>query len=176
MQANFTTNWYAVYTRPQQEKKVSALLDKKNIRNYCPLNRVYHQWSDRKKIIMKPLFTSYVFVNISMKEYEHVRQTDGVVNFVYWQGRPAVIRDEEINTVQKFLQDYMDVQLEKTEVNVHDNVRVISGPLFSREGNVIEIMNNKVKVLLPSMGYTLVAELNKIHLQKISTPSFPYAS
>jgi transcription termination/antitermination protein NusG len=176
MQANFTTNWYAVYTRPQQEKKVSALLDKKNIRNYCPLNRVYHQWSDRKKIIMKPLFTSYVFVNISMKEYEHVRQTDGVVNFVYWQGRPAVIRDEEINTVQKFLQDYTDVQLEKAEVNLHDRIRVINGPLFNREGNVVEIFNKTVKVLLPSLGYALVAEIDKQNIRKIIDTSFPFAS
>ena len=57
--------WYAVYTKPRWEKKVADLLTKKQIENYCPLNRVLRQWSDRKKVILEPLFTSYVFVRIS---------------------------------------------------------------------------------------------------------------
>jgi len=55
--------WYAVYTRPRWEKKVSELVTKKKLTTYCPLNRVVKQWSDRKKVIFEPLFTSYVFVN-----------------------------------------------------------------------------------------------------------------
>ena len=56
--------WFVVYTKSRCEKKVADLLTKKGIENYCPLNRVQKQWSDRKKIILAPLFTSYVFVRI----------------------------------------------------------------------------------------------------------------
>jgi hypothetical protein len=54
----FETKWYAVYTRPRWEKKVAEILTDKKIENYCPLNKVVRQWSDRKKIVHEPLFTT----------------------------------------------------------------------------------------------------------------------
>jgi len=77
------SRWYAVYTRPRWEKKVAGSLTRKKIENYCPFNRVLHQWSDRKKIVLEPLFTSYLFVRISGEEQLAVRQTEGVINFVF---------------------------------------------------------------------------------------------
>jgi transcription antitermination factor NusG len=160
--------WYAVYTKPRWEKKVADLLTRKNIENYCPLNKVQRQWSDRKKIVMEPLFQSYVFVNVSNKEHLLVRETSGVLNFVYWLQKPAVIRDEEIGMIKKFLNEYHHVQVERSVVNLNDKVRVLGGPLMMREGNVLEIKNKTVKVLLPTMGYTLVAEIEKSNIEKVS--------
>ena len=57
--------WYAVYTRPRWEKKVASLLDDKDIVHYCPLNKVTRQWSDRKKVVMEPLFKGYIFVQVT---------------------------------------------------------------------------------------------------------------
>ncbi len=159
--------WYAIYTKPRWEKKVAGLLTRKNIENYCPLNKVQRQWSDRKKIVMEPLFQSYVFVNISNQEQTLVRETSGVLNFVYWLQKPAVIREEEIEVIKRFLNEYHHVQIEKSTVNLNDKVRIIGGPLMMREGNVLEVKNKTVKVLLPTMGYTLVAEIEKINLEKV---------
>lgn len=164
-------NWYAVYTKPRWEKKVAELLVRKKIETYCPLNRVHRQWSDRKKIILEPLFTSYVFVRISDAEQLQVRMTDGVLNFVYWLGKPAVIKDEEIDVIKRFLNDHDNVQVEKTFVNVNDHVRVISGPLMMREGNVVEVKHKTVKVSLPTLGYTLIAEVDKQNLEKLDGQS-----
>ena len=58
--------WYAVYTRPRAEKRVDTLLQKKLIESWCPLQKVQRQWSDRKKTILQPLFTSYVSILISI--------------------------------------------------------------------------------------------------------------
>lgn len=159
--------WYAIYTKPRWEKKVASLLARKNIENYCPLNKVQRQWSDRKKIVMEPLFQSYVFVNVSNLEQTMVRETSGVLNFVYWLQKPAVIREEEIEVIKRFLNEYHHVQVEKSTVNLNDKVRIIGGPLMMREGNVLEVKNKTVKVLLPTMGYTLVAEIEKINLEKV---------
>lgn len=160
-------NWYAVYTRPRWEKKVAQSLTRKKIENYCPLNRVLHQWSDRKKIVLEPLFTSYVFVYISPEEQLTVRQTEGINNFVYWLRKPAIIRSEEIETIKKFLNDHINVRLEKIEVNTNDIVRIVSGPLMLREGKVVEILNRAVKVLLPSLGYSLIAQVDKVNIEKV---------
>jgi transcription antitermination factor NusG len=160
-------NWYAVYTKSRCEKKVSALLTKKKIENYCPLNRLLKQSPDRKKIVQEPLFPSYVFVHITEMEMAAIRQINDVVNFVYWLGRPAMVKDVEIESIQQFLSEHSDVQLEKTAVNVNDMVRIISGPLMEFEGNVVSMQNNKVKVILPSLGFMMTAEVQKSSVELI---------
>ena len=69
---NNTKNWYAVYTRPRAEKKVADALTKKKIENFSPINKVIRQWSDRKKIVYEPLFTSYVFIKVSELELSSI--------------------------------------------------------------------------------------------------------
>src|SRR5215211_7314686 len=112
---NLTKKWYAVYTRPKWEKKVAESLTRIEIENYCPLNKVMRRWSDRNKIVHEPLFTSYVFVRTTEKEHLQLKQTDGVLNLVHWLGKPAVIKDSEIEIIKKFLQEHMNVRLESTE-------------------------------------------------------------
>lgn len=160
--------WYALYTRPRWEKKVADQLEKKKVEVYCPLNKVQKQWADRKKVVLEPLFASYVFVYITEQEHLSIKQTDGVVNFVYWLNRPAVIRNEEIDTIKKFLNEYDHVSVERTQVNLNDRVRIINGPLMMWEGHVVEIRTNTVKITLPSLGQTLVAEIRKENLETIS--------
>jgi transcription antitermination factor NusG len=161
-------NWYAVYTRPRWEKKVARQLEQKGIEHYCPLNKVQRQWSDRKKIILEPLFTSYVFVYMNEAQQVPVRQVSGVLNFVYWLKKPAVIQAEEIDVIKRFLKEYQHVKLEKISVNVNDQVRVMSGPLMERLGNVLEIRNKTVKLSLPSLGYLIVAEIEKTNIEILS--------
>jgi transcription antitermination factor NusG len=152
--------WYAVYTRPRWEKKVASVFNKNSITNYCPINRVVRQWSDRKKVIYEPLFRPFVFVQISKPEFLDVRKTDGVVNFVTWLGKPAVIRDEEIDLIQRFLRDHQNLQLKSSKVNINDTVRIVKGPLIAQEGNVVLVKNNRIKITLPSLGYVLIAEVD----------------
>src|ERR1700729_4090597 len=153
--------WYAVYTRPRWEKKVAEILARKKIINYCPVNRVYRQWSDRKKIVLEPLFNSYVFVNISESEHLPVRMTDGVINFVYWLSKPAVIRNEEIDIIKRFLNEHDNVQLERMEININDTIRVINGPLMEQQGQVVSFKNKSIKIQLPSLGYMMYAEIDR---------------
>src|SRR5881275_1384437 len=110
------SRWYAIYTRPRWEKKVNTLLSEKKVESYCPLNKVRRRWSDRMKTIEEPLFKSYVFVRVSDAARTEVRMTDGVINFVYWNGKPAVIKDKEISIIKRFLDDHENVMLEKIEV------------------------------------------------------------
>src|ERR1700712_1249639 len=100
-----SANWYAVYTKPRWEKKVYALMTERGITAYCPLNKVRRKWSDRVKTVEEPLFSSYVFVQAEDDGLTNVRMVGGVVNFVYWQGKPAVIPEREILTIKKFLNE-----------------------------------------------------------------------
>lgn len=158
--------WYAVYTKPRWEKKVHQLLQNQGIESYCPLNKVCRQWSDRKKMVLEPLFFSYVFIHVGESEFLPVKKTDGVINLVYWLGQPAVIRDEEIEAIRQFLETYENVSLEKVEVSVNNKVKIIDGPFMDMEGVVTDVLHNSVKVILPSLGYALIAPLTRIAVLK----------
>lgn len=150
-------NWYVVYSRPRWEKKLHKLFQQKNIVAYCPLNRVLRQWSDRIKIVEVPLFTSYVFVKISEREKALVRETDGVVNFIYNGGKPAIVQEHEIKRIQQFLDEYDNVEVITEKIEKDQRVKVNKGLFVEEEGLVLDLQNKKVKVAIDSIGYTLVA-------------------
>jgi transcription antitermination factor NusG len=161
--------WLAIYTKPRWEKKVSALLQQKGIEAYCPLNKVRRKWSDRIKLVEEPLFKSYVFVKITEEQRTDVRMTNGVVNFVYWNSKPAIIKDKEIQTIKRFLDEHENVEAIKTEVKEGERVVVTSGPMMDQEGKVIEVKNKMVKVSIDSLGYTLIAYIDKSKLISAQT-------
>jgi transcriptional antiterminator NusG len=162
------TKWYAVYTKSRWEKKVVEQLNKIDIENYCPLNRVVRQWSDRKKTIEEPLFTSYVFVKISDQQMNQLRAVFGVVNFVYWLGKPAVIQNAEIELIKVFVSDYYNIKLERASLSVHDTVKIIDGPFVEMEGKIISVRKKFVKVLIPSLRFFMTAEIEIENLAKVA--------
>jgi transcription antitermination factor NusG len=156
--------WYAVYTRPRWEKKVANLLTQKGIECYCPLNKVRKQWSDRVKLVEEPLFKSYVFVRVPEEDRTPVRMTEGVVNFVYWNGKPGIVKDKEVQAIRRFLDEHEGVEAIKVDLKPDEKVIITSGPFLDQAGTVIEIKNKVAKVLIESLGYILVAHINKTKL------------
>jgi transcription antitermination factor NusG len=80
---------------------------------------------------------------------------------VHWLGRPAIIRDIEIEMIKRFLNEHNTVEVAKLDVSVNDKVKIINGPLMEKEGCVVEVMANKVRLILPSLGYAITAEVAK---------------
>ena len=159
-------NWYAVYTKPRWEKKVAKLLDEKGIENYCPLNKVVKQWSDRKKVVMEPIFKSYVFVRVEDKDKFELKNISGILNFVYWLGKPAIVRDQDIDTIRKFLNEFGEVTVsEIDQFKVNARVRVKQGIMMNYQGLLVEVMGNKAKVRIESMGIYLFAQFDKKNLE-----------
>jgi transcription antitermination factor NusG len=154
-------HWYAVYTKPRWEKKVCDQLVEQGLNGYCPLNRVRKKWSDRWKWLEEPLFKSYVFVQIDPVQQSLVRLTNGVVNFVYWLGKPAVVKDKEIETIRKFLNDYEDVQAVPLDLEKDAKITIRRGAFMDKEGRIVKVLNKKVQVVIESIGYRLVAVVDK---------------
>jgi transcription antitermination factor NusG len=153
--------WYAVYTKPRWEKKVYGLLAAKGMEAYCPLNRVRKKWSDRVKWVEEPLFKSYVFVRVGKEELTEVRMTNGVVNFVYWLGKPANVKDTEIEIIRKFLNDYSDVTASPINLQKDAKITIHRGAFMNKEAKVIRVLNKKVQVIIESIGFSLVALIDK---------------
>src|SRR5215203_6579385 len=123
----------------------------KGLVSYCPLNKVHKKWSDRIKLIEEPLFKSYVFVQVKEEDQLQVRTVSGVLNFVYWNGKPAVVKESEIETIRKFLNEYEDVQVKPVNLQTNQAVMVRRGLLMNKTGRIKRLMNNKVEVLIESL-------------------------
>ncbi len=162
-----SSNWYAVSTRPRWEKKIAQTLESKGIENYCPLNKVIRQWSDRKKVILEPIFKGYVFVKVKEEKKWDIKRIDGIVNYVYWLGKPAKIKEEEINTIKRFLHEFSEVQVEEIGLDVNQKVRIKQGVLMNYEGILLEVSGNRAFVKIESMGLQLSAHFDKKNLEKI---------
>jgi transcription antitermination factor NusG len=160
--------WYAVYTKPRWEKKVAERLSEKGIDHYCPLNKVIRQWSDRKKAIMEPIFKGYVFVRTSEEKKWELKKIPGIINFVYWLGKPAHIKEEEIITIKKFLNEFDNVEVEKKGFVVNSPVRITQGLLMNYEGMVIEVFGNRAVVKIDSLDIQLSAHFDKKNLELIN--------
>jgi transcription antitermination factor NusG len=153
-------NWYALYTKPRWEKKIDASLIKKNIESWCPLQKIEKQWTDRKKIIEEPLFKSYIFVHIANSERSKVFQTDGILNFVYYLGKPAIIKEAEINLIKHYLHE-KDVKISlisKEGFEESTKIRVNHGVFMGKVGTVLKNMKKKIYVKLESLGQVMVVE------------------
>ena len=148
-------NWYVVYTKPKWEKKVAEQLIKIGIECYCPLITQVRQWSDRKKKIEVPLFNSYVFVQLEESQRNTVFSASGVVRYLFWLGKAAIVRDEEISVIKKWLDnaDGADVLVES--IKIGDAVKLESGPFSNQKAVVQEINNTHYILVLESLGCVL---------------------
>lgn len=166
--ADIQKYWYALYTKPRWEKKVHKLLSQKNFEAYCPLNKVKRKWTDRIKTIEEPLFRSYVFVKVADAERTEVRFVDGVLNFVYWNGKPAIVKEEEIIELKKFLSEFEDVQVSNIDIKPADEVMLTSGVMMGAKGRVLRVMGpNTVEVRIESLGFLITAKFDKKSLSKV---------
>ena len=162
--------WFAIYTKPRWEKKVHERLINKGVNSWCPIQKVQKQWSDRKKIIEEPLFKSYVFVKIDYTtERLPVLMVDGVLNFVYYLGKPAIIRDIEIENIQRYLME-KDTVIEMRTLEgfkADTKVKITQGVFMDKEGTVLREGKKKVYVQLESIGQLMVVEFSVTHLEVI---------
>ena len=157
--------WHVIYSKLRNEKKVQAALAEAGFEVYCPLNKTRRKWSDRYKVVEEPLFRSYVFIKINGNQLYDILKFDGVVRFLYWNRKPAIVREEEIELIKRFLGEHESVRLESTEFQVDQAVNFTASNLMGQQGKVLEVRNKEVKVLIEGMGYYLVATVDKAKLE-----------
>lgn len=161
--------WYVLYTKPRNEKKVSTMLATRGFNVFCPLKVEVKQWSDRKKKVSEPVFRSYVFVELP--DYEKynidVLMVPGVVRFIWWNGQPGVVRDDEIRVVKDFLEDYKDAEVLVT-FSKGQNVVIKEGLLKEKKARVMSVDRNKAVLQLYTLGLNLIA---KVPVQSLAAVS-----
>ena len=165
---NREKQWLAVYTKPRNEKKVADRLGKLDFEVYCPLQTTVRQWSDRKKKLRIPVIPSYVFLKITEKERLKILEDTGVLNFVFWLGKPAIIPEKEIIRLKQFLEDYSDVEIMHRNYKLGDKVLIKDGPLRNEKGNIVEVGTRYATITLTGVNIQLRAKVGLSKIQSIS--------
>ena len=146
-------NWNVIYTKPRLEKKVAVRLNNLGIEAYCPVREETKQWSDRKKKILVPVLPSMVLVNIDEKERNEVFDIPGVVRYMFWLGKPAIVNDNEVESLKSLLAQENIVSQNTTTLKVGENIDV---PGFENQSGIIKkISNNQIWVVLKNLGYVI---------------------
>lgn len=163
-------HWYVVYTKPRSEKKTDIALQAKGINSWCPLNKIRRQWSDRVKVVEEPLFKSYVFVQIELeKQRDEVRNTPGVLQFVHYLKKPAVIRDVEVEEIKSYLcLDDVKVKVSSaSDFEINDEVIISRGVFKDAFGKVVRQNKKKVYVQIQSLGQVMTIEFGNESVKAI---------
>jgi transcription antitermination factor NusG len=155
--------WLVVKTKANAEKKVADRLQLNGVEVYLPLYTTTKQWSDRKKKVQKPLISSTVFVHVEEKERELLWNVVGISGMLYYLGKPAVVREEEIIILQQMLQEGIceSVELSSTLIEGQE-VEITGGDFKGLRGIVLEEVNaQKVVIALQRLGAQVVFTLKK---------------
>lgn len=150
-------NWFVLYTKPRNEVKVAERLAAAGITVYCPMVTTVKQWSDRKKKVTVPLFTSYVFVHVVEAQRPAVFDIPGVVRYLFWLGKPAVVRAEEIAVIKEMLSDtYKEVRFAALKPGT--TIIVEDGLFKGQTATFKEQKGNKTILILNGLGTKLILE------------------
>ena len=150
-------NWFVIHTKPRFEKKVEERLLSLGIEAYCPTRKEIRLWSDRKKKVDVPVLPSMVLVRLEDKDVNDVFNINGVIRYMFWLGKRAIVRQQEVDVLKNYLKGNTIINQEITKFNPGDIINITG---FNDENGVVErISNNTAWVFLENLGYKIKLNL-----------------
>ncbi|MCM4167392.1 Transcription antitermination protein RfaH [Arenibacter antarcticus] len=151
--------WYVLFTKPQNEKKAASRLQAMNITAYCPLRMEVRQWSDRKKKVEVPLLPSMILVQLEEKERNIVFQAPGVVRYMHWLGKPAVVTEEEVTALKEVQAAKNNPTIQVETIQPGTKLDLSSMGFKAQEGTVKYVSGNQCWVVLEGLGFVIKMEM-----------------
>ena len=165
---NQDKKWYALYVKSRTEKKVAVELDAEGIDYYLPLEKRLKQWSDRKKWVEEPLFRSYIFVYVGIKEYYRALYVQGAMKYVSFEGKAVPVPPQQIDAIKYYLAEKDPVLNEDQDWENGQEVEVMAGKLTGLRGILTQAKGkNYVKVQIDVVGSAIILKIPKKHLRVV---------
>jgi len=141
-------HWYALHTKARHEKTVEQRLRERNVETFLPLVTEIHRWSDRKKKVQLPLFSSYVFARLSPSKVDRLRvlTIDGVFSFVGVRGEGTPIPESQIDAIRTLVDGGLPWSSHPF-LKIGQRVRIRSGALDGVEGILIDRAGDSTLVI-----------------------------
>ena len=158
--------WFAFYTKSRHEKSVSNTLKSNGFEVYLPLLRERKKWSDRKKWVEYPLFKSYIFIKIEIKDSIFVLKTPGIVRMIKFGNSPSPIPNQIILSLKLMLEGGYNPQ--PTDYFLKgDPVIIKAGPLKGLEGEIIRVHNEDRFIMhVDTIQHSISIKVDRAYLSK----------
>ena len=151
-------NWYIICTKTNQEKKVLTRLTRQGIECYCPFANKPITTGTQTAVAYMPVFSSYVFAYISTTQIQQIKSMSSVINLAHWYSEPVIMTQEEIAAIKLIDGNYINIKLEKSRVSMVDEVSYVIDNTTSYHKRFVSIKSQSIKIVLPTLGYTLMGE------------------
>lgn len=149
--------WRAFYTRPKHEKKVHDRLSQQGYEVFCPVVKTRIRWSDRWKKVYKPVLPGYIFAHVDETQRLEVVQDPSIINTVFWNKKPALVRNEEIEAMRYLIagadEDFSD------SFNSGDVVTITNGEFRGLSGVVVRVNKQTLSLRLESLQLDFVVQI-----------------
>jgi transcription antitermination factor NusG len=157
--------WYAIYTCANREKRVQEELERRRVESFLPLYDSIRRWKDRQVRLQLPLFPSYVFALVALRDRLQVLQVPGVARLVGFNGCPCPLSEPEIQALRRLVPTGVLVE-PHPYLTEGRRVRVKAGPLAGIEGIVVRRKNRTRLVISVQLIMRSVAiELDALELE-----------
>jgi len=159
--------WYAAYTSANHEKRVSEQLGVRKVDHFLPLYPSVRRWKDRRVTLELPLFPGYVFVRMALRDRLQVLQVPGVARLVGFDGTPAVLPAEEIETLRTSLGNGVRAE-PHPYLTAGRKVRMQSGPLVGLTGIMVRRKSGaRFVVSVDLIQRSVAVEMDEADLQPL---------
>ncbi|MEE8436889.1 MAG: UpxY family transcription antiterminator [Candidatus Neomarinimicrobiota bacterium] len=159
--------WIAVRSKPRAEKVAFEQLTNKGIEAYLPLIKEKRKWSDRMKWVEIPLFSSYLFARIELKNSIYILQTRGVSTIIRFHGKIAVIENQVMKTIKMAIEGGIEFGA-ADYFSVGDTVEVLGGPLKGVVGQVSKMQGeNKMIIKIDALQQAISLHIDKKYMKLV---------
>lgn len=159
---NDLKKWYVLQTKPRNEKNVVRQIEQKKIEVFSPFIERIRIWSDRKKKILVPIFSGYIFVHGNEEErIRAITDTAGAIRYIFYEKRPATVNEREIELIKQSVIEPEKISIEDKKIKKGDLIMVSRGIFKGMKGYVNEFRGNyKLTVNLEELSYSFSIILN----------------
>jgi len=164
--------WLVVYVSSRQEKVSNIELEKRGIESYLPVSKRLRQWSDRKKWVEFPLFNGYLFVRPEPNQIDEVLSVQGIVCYLTFERKHAVIRDKEIEIIRKIENTgyYAESMMNSEDFSEGEKCLVTEGPLKGQTVDLIRKNNERIFLIaFDTLGQSIKINIPYEFLKKIKS-------
>jgi transcription antitermination factor NusG len=163
--------WYAAYTAPCREKRVTEHFAARQIESFLPLYRHPRKWKNGCSMeLERPLFPGYVFVRMTSTERVRVLEVPSVISIVSRGCVPEPLQDDVIEALRTSL------HLRKVEPHAYlvagERVSICAGPFAGLSGIVLRNKGNlRVVITLNLIMQSVAVEVNIEDLEPVRFPA-----
>ena len=156
------SKWHVLYTKPRHEIKALERLVQNGFEVYCPMKTTLKQWSDRKKKVTEPLLPTYILIKTTEKNRTLPLKDPSVLNYIFWLGKPAIVRETEITALKVIINKEKVQDFEIRKLKIGNEIDIKKGQINRKNAIIKSISNNYIKAELKELGMTIVLKKTDI--------------